>query len=313
MALDAETESFLNSMRALPSVDPDSIPLEQFRAGIERFKPLDFDFVDLASVRDLPAGQGRPVPVRIYQPTVGSVLPVLVWAHGGSWVRGDLDSHDGTMRTIAKVANCAVVSVDYRRSPEVTYPTPLEDVYDSVAWVARNCEEYGWDPTRIAVGGDSSGGTLAAGVAQLARERSQFALALQVLLVPVLDLALETESWKALGSGEYVLSRGQLQWAASKYAPGHDVRTAPLSPLRASTFEGLPQALIVIGEFDPCRDDGISYGRKLRDAGVDVLLEDSAGMIHHALLAPQAISLAVNVLNQTARTIHNLLSSDSDA
>lgn len=313
MALESETEAFLNSIRALPSVDPDSIPLAEFRAGIERFKPLDFEFVELASVTDLAVGNGRPVPVRIYQPTTGSLLPVLVWAHGGSWVRGDLESHDGTLRSIAHVANCAVVSVDYRRSPEAVFPTPLEDVYASVAWVARHCEDYGWDPARIAIGGDSSGATLAAGVALLARDREDFELALQVLLVPVLDLALEAESWASLGGGEYILSRGQLQWAVSKYAPGLDVHTAPLSPLRASSFAGLPPALVVVGEYDPCRDDGVLYASRLRDAGIEVVLADYAGMIHHALLAPKAITLAVRVLHETATSIDELLSSEADA
>src|SRR5947209_6917514 len=185
--LDDETARFIQEMSSSPPVDPDSIPMETFRAGMKRFEAVDFDYVDLASVLTLEPNDERPVRMRVYQPTDADALPVLVWAHGGSWVRGSLDSHDRMLRLIAHIANAAVVSVDYRLAPEHRYPAPLTDVHRSLQWVAINGDRHGWDTTRLAIGGDSSGASLAAGAAWLHRGSAP-ALSALILLVPVLDL-----------------------------------------------------------------------------------------------------------------------------
>lgn len=304
--LDDETAEFLREMTASPPVDPDSIPIETFRAGMRRFEAVDFENVDLASVQTLPPVEGRPVPMRVYRPTDGHALPALVWAHGGSWVRGSLDSHDRMLRLVARIAGVTVISVDYRLAPEHRYPAPLMDVHRSLQWIATNGNRNGWDTTRLAIGGDSSGASLAAGAALLHRDMAPPLSAL-ILLVPVLDLSLSSASWDRIGDGRYLLSRGQLEWAVNKYAPDQPADTAPLSPLYADSLVGLPKTLVVVGENDPCRDDGLRFAERLRKEEIPVTVEDYPGLIHHAMLAPKAISLGHRVVEETAQHIGALL------
>jgi acetyl esterase/lipase len=140
----------------------------------------------------------------------------------------------------------------------------------------------------VAVGGESSGGNLAAAVTVRARDRGEAPVDHQVLLVPVLDALFETASWQELGR-DYLLTRDQLEWAVRQYAPTADLRDPLISPLRAPTLAGLPPATIVVGEFDPLRDEGLAYADRLRAAGVDVHTVDVDGLIHHAILAPKAL------------------------
>jgi acetyl esterase len=307
MALDSQTTAFIAQLSSAPPVDLDTIPLADFRAAMARFDPLAFDREDVADVTDLPPDDGRPVPLRVYRPSLRPRLPVLVWAHGGSWVRGSVQTHDRLLRVIANRSQCAVVSVDYRLAPEHPYPGPLDDVQASAVWAWRHGAEQGWDSSRMAIGGDSSGACLAAGSAQLASQRGEVGYVLQVLLVPVLDLTFSSDSWRLLGDGRYLLSRAQLDWAVTKYAPRADRSTAPLSPLAARSFAGSPPGLVIIGEYDPCRDDGIHYAKKLIEAGVPAELIDYPGLIHHAMLAPKAIDLGRRVVEETGIAIGRML------
>jgi acetyl esterase/lipase len=308
MALDFQTKAFIERLALVPPVDPDSIPIEDFRGAMARFGPLALDQEDVADVTDLPPDGERSVPLRVYRPSARPRQPVLVWAHGGSWVRCSVETHDRLLRVIANRSQCAVISVDYRLAPEHPYPGPLDDVHTSAVWAWRHAAEQGWDSSRMAIGGDSSGASLAAGSALLAAERGDVSYALQVLLVPVLDLTFGSDSWRRLGDGRYLLSRAQLEWAVAKYAPRADRSAAPLSPLATASFVGLPPGLVVIGEYDPCRDDGIRYARKLTEAGVDAELSDYPGLIHHAMLAPRVIDLGRRVIEETGLTIGRLLS-----
>jgi Esterase/lipase len=304
--LDDETAAFLREMTASPPLDPDTIPIETFRAGMRRFEAVDFDYLEMASVQNLEPDDDRPVPIRTYRPTDSGTLPVLVWAHGGSWVRGSLDSHDRMLRLIARISNAAVVSVDYRLAPEHRYPAPLTDVHQSLQWVAANGDRHGWDTTRLAIGGDSSGASLAAGAALLHRDNVQ-ALSALILLMPVLDLSLSSASWNRIGDGRYLLSRAQLEWAVEKYAPNEPADRAPLSPLHTDSVARLPETLVVVGENDPCRDDGLRFAERLRKEGIPVTVEDYPGLIHHAMLAPKAIRLGQRVIEETAEHVGVLL------
>jgi acetyl esterase len=307
MALDSQTTAFIERLASAPQVDPDSVPIGDFRGAMARFEPLALDAEDVADVTDLPPDGGRPVPLRVYRPSAEQAPPVLIWAHGGSWVRCSVQTHDRLLRVMANRSQCVVISVDYRLAPEHPYPGPLDDVHASAVWAGRHAAEQGWDPSRVAIGGDSSGASLAAGSALLAAGWGDVGYALQVLLVPVLDLTFGSESWRLLGDGRYLLSRAQLEWAAAKYAPGADRTAAPLSPLAAASFSGLPPALVVVGEYDPCRDDGIQYAKNLSKAGVDAELNDYPGLIHHAMLAPAVIDLGRRVIEETGLTIGRLL------
>lgn len=306
MTLDEETTDFIRQMNSSPPVDMNSIPIVKFRDGMKRFEALDFDCQDLAAVENLQPQGDRPVPLRVYRPRTDDLAPVLVWVHGGSWVRGSLDSHDRMLRVIANISKATVVSVDYRLAPESPFPAPLTDVHRSLRWIGQNAPKYGWDTNRLAIGGDSSGGSLAAGAALLNRDERP-RLAALVLLLPVLDLTLSSESWSRIGDGRYVLSRQQLQWAVGKYAPDQPTDSAPLSPLRAESLAGLPETLVIVGENDPCRDDGLHFAARLREEGVPVTVEDYPGLIHHAMLAPKAIRLGQRVIEETAAHVGQLL------
>ncbi|AXG07294.1 alpha/beta hydrolase [Haloplanus rubicundus] len=239
---------------------------------------------DDLTVRNLsipgPDGPEAPLDVRAYTPPGTDDRPVLVYFHGGGWVRGDLDTHDGLCRLLADAANCVVVSVDYRRAPEHRFPIPVRDAYAATAWAAEHAEVVGGDPDRIAVGGDSAGGNLAAAVTLLARERDGPEVDHQVLLYPVTDYDLDTDSYHANAEG-FLLSRASMRWYWARYLDDElDGANPYASPLRAPDLSGLPSATVVTAGYDPLHDEGAAYADRLREAGVEVTHADYPGMVH---------------------------------
>jgi acetyl esterase len=220
------------------------------------------------------------VPVRVYRPSADEGLPILVVFHGGGWVIGNVEQYDGIARWFANASGALVVSVDYRLAPEHGYPAPLDDSFTALQWVAAHASEIGGDASRIAVGGDSAGGNLSAVCALLARDAGGPALALQVLVYPVVDADFETASYVANGEG-YVLDRDRMQWFFDCYTTGHvDPTDWHVSPLRAADLSGVAPALVLTAEYDPLRDEGKAYADRLRAAGVDVKYRCFDGMIH---------------------------------
>ena len=243
---------------------------------------------DDLTVRDLsipgPDGPETALGVRSYAPPETARgdgdPPVLVYFHGGGWVRGDLDTHDGLCRLLAQTADCVVCSVDYRRAPEHPFPTPVHDAYAATAWVAEHAGVVGGDPSRIAVGGDSAGGNLAAAVTLLARERDGPDIDQQVLLYPVTDHAFDTDSYTENAEG-YLLSRASMRWYWQRYlADEMDGANPYASPLRAPDLSGLPSATVITAGYDPLRDEGAAYADRLREAGVEVTHANYPGMVH---------------------------------
>ena len=225
------------------------------------------------------AGPQGPVPVRIYRPSDAADLPILVWYHGGGWVAGTLDEIDPTVRRLCTLAECIVISVDYRLAPEQPYPAGRDDAYAAVVWAYQNARRFGGDSARIAVGGDSAGGTLAAVVAQMARDRAGIALRYQVLVYPATDASMSTASFRE--NTAYGLTPESMAWYWDHYVPEGVDRADPLiSPLRTPSFAGLPPAYLVTAECDPLRDEGNAYAEALRAAGVAVESECFAGQIH---------------------------------
>jgi acetyl esterase len=223
------------------------------------------------------------IPLRVYRPAGvpdSTRLPGYVYFHGGGWVIGDLDTHDVICRQLTAEAGVSVVSVDYRLAPEHKFPAAADDAWAATRWVVAHAAELGVDAGRLAVGGDSAGGTLAAVVALLARDAGGPAIALQVLLYPVTDLAAESRSYQDFADG-YMLTRDGMRWFTAHYlkAPS-DAADWRASPLRAPSLAGLPPALVVTAGFDPLRDEGETYARRLRDAGVRVDYVCYGGMIH---------------------------------
>ena len=209
-----------------------------------------------------------------------ATLPALVYFHGGGWVIGDLDTHDGVCRLIANAAQCAVISVDYRLAPEHKFPAAVDDAWAATRWIVGHAGQLAIDPTRVAVGGDSAGGNLAAVVALMARDAGGPTLALQVLQYPVTDLSAETRSYQDFAEG-YTLTRTGMRWFKAHYLDKpEDARDWRVSPLLAPSLAGVAPALIVTAGFDPLRDEGTAYAERLRDAGVTVDYVCYGGMLH---------------------------------
>ncbi|HST40018.1 MAG TPA: alpha/beta hydrolase [Conexibacter sp.] len=275
----------------------------------------------LRQVRDATIeGPGGPLSVRIYRPGEGS-RPLLVYLHGGGWVMGDLAMHDATCRALAALAGCVVVSVDYRLAPEHPHPAALDDTLAALAWARANAAALGVDPTRIAVGGSSAGGNLAAAAALRLRDEAARApvagapgglalppLAAQLLLYPVLDSRMATASIAELGSG-HLLDRAQLAFYWDAYAPTASVdRTVPqVSPAHAATLAGLPPAVVLSAEHDPLRDEAEQYAARLRGAGVRVELRRARGQIHGFLALFQGEPEVERLLARIASDLVRLL------
>src|ERR1700730_2620351 len=208
-------------------------------------------------------GSAGKIPVRLYVPHTEEPLPVaapvFVYFHGGGFVAGDLDGYDTLLRALANRAQCVVISVAYRLAPENPYPAANDDAWTALTWVADHASEIGVDPQRLAVGGDSAGGLLAAWVAQKAAKNGP-SLRLQVLLYPNLDATTSRPSWKELGTGAYLVSHAQMDEWYDAYLPEGINRTAPeVSPLFATDLTGVAPAFIMTADHDPLRDEGDEY------------------------------------------------------
>ena len=228
-------------------------------------------------------GPGGPIPVRHFRPAgtaAGAILPALIWYHGGGWVMGDLDTHEGICRALANAAGAAVVSVDYRRPPEAKFPAAVDDAYAVLAWLAENGDRLRIEGTRLAVGGDSAGGNLAAVTALLARDRGGPALRHQVLVYPVTDFARGHASYREHAQG-FGLTAAAMAWFIDQYLNNAgEARDWRASPLLAPDLRSLPPAFVVTAEHDVLRDEGRAYADALRGANVPVVHRPFDGMIH---------------------------------
>jgi len=239
--------------------------------------------VSVASVENgsLPGPTG-PLPFRIYapKPSTNGRQPACVYFHGGTGVFGSIETHDSLCRVIANESGYRVISIDYRLAPEHKFPAAVYDCYAATQWVTDHAERLEIDDTRIAVAGDSAGATLAAAVCQLAAERRQPKIALQVLLCPVLDVSRKTHSRRAFASG-YFLDATVIDWALTQLClPGTDLKDPRLSPIYGRLGAHLPPAQIHTAEFDPFCSEGQIYARLLRRAGVSVEYTCHKGMLH---------------------------------
>jgi len=257
-------------------------PVEARSARLEPMKLLGGEPDELARVENLFApGPAGDIPLRLYASEHGGLRPALIYFHGGGFVFGNLDTHDAVCRALAKASGGVVVAVDYRLAPEHKFPAAVDDSHAATKWVAANAERLGIDALRIAVGGDSAGGNLATVVAMRCRDAGGPTLAAQVLIYPVTDLStFETGSHRELGEG-YFLTRAAMEWFTGHYLASVDQKRHPeVSPLLAPKLSGLPPALVITAEFDPLRDEGEAYAKRLQQAGVPVTVTRYPGMIH---------------------------------
>ena len=258
--------------------------------------PPATDLPELAGVENRSIdGPYGPIAIRIYEP-VGDSLGTCVFLHGGGWVIGDLDQVDNTCRRLTGQSRHRIVSVDYRMAPEHPFPAPLDECWAALQWAANTF------PGSLLVAGESAGGNLAAACAIRARDAGGPALAGQLLAYPVTDHNFETLSYREIGGRNWLLSTADMRWFWDHYCPaGVDRNNPEISPLRIASTEGLAPALVLLGELDPLRDEGIAYARRLAEGGVAVSLRCDASMIHGYLAAAAAVPVAAEALADAAR------------
>ena len=238
----------------------------------------------VAQVEDITiAGPGGQLPLRIYTPAGTGPFPLLIYLHGGGWVFGTLDQSDNVCRYFTSKVGCIVISVDYRLAPKHKFPAAVEDAYGATQWAAENAKRIKGDPARIAIGGASAGGNLAAVVCLMAKDRSGPSLVFQLLAYPPTNIAtLETASYRDFARG-HGLGKSHVKWYRKQYlANEEDAKNAYASPLLADDLSNLPPALVLTGEFDVLRDEGEAYAKRLKQEGISARYIRYANMGHIA-------------------------------
>ena len=280
--IDPEARAYLDATAAL-GLPPlaEQGPVEARRLNSTRAPSLAGELEDVALIEDgsLPGPSGQ-IPFRRYSPAPDRKLPSLLYLHGGGWVVGDLDTHDSVCRALARRTECVVLALDYRLAPENRCPAAVEDAWAGLEWLHHHARQVGADPDRIAVGGDSAGGNLAAVLSLRARDRGGPRIAAQVLIYPVTDCDFNTTSYREAATG-YGLTSVSMAWYWDQYVAEPERRVHPdASPMRARDHGGLAPALIITCELDPLASEGIAYAEQLRKSGVKVEHVHELGMIH---------------------------------
>ncbi|BDG74460.1 alpha/beta hydrolase [Roseomonas fluvialis] len=308
MPLDPGAQSVLDLIRAAGRPPLHQLTPAEARAVNVAARPvLQPDPPAVAAVQNLACpGPAGPVPLRHYRSrgtTTGSVLPCLLYLHGGGWVIGDLDSHDQICRSLANHLGAAVIAVDYRLAPEARFPAAVEDAVAALRFVVAQAAQLAIDPTRIAVGGDSAGGNLAAVLALMGRDGSVPAPGFQMLLYPATDMAGNTPSTQRFTEG-YPLTAAGMRWFIDHYVPDRAQRIDwRASPLRAASLAGTAAAFVMTCGHDPLLDEGLAYARRLDEEGVHVAHLHVADQMHAYLGMGRMIPAADLTLRQAAAAL----------
>ncbi len=280
MSLDEDSRHLLAILTPHDSPPMHEVDIHVLREAMEsRFPDREREAVATVDDREVVTPQGN-VPVRVYRPSPAGVLPVLVYFHGGGWVLGSLETHDAICRSLANEAGCVVVSVQYRLAPENPFPAGLEDCRAVVRWVRAAAGELNVDGNRVAVGGDSAGGNLAAVVANCNRDEKAPPLCHQLLIYPVIDVEQATDSYRENAEG-YLLTAAGMKMFWDLYLGESSGAESPLaSPALQSDLTNLPPATVLTAQYDPLRDEGEIYADRLRVAGNQVALRRWDGVFH---------------------------------
>jgi acetyl esterase len=246
------------------------------------------------------------IPIRIYTPENQDNSPIIIYSHGGSWIAGNLDTHDTVCRKLAQNTKAIVISVDYRLAPENPFPAGLNDVYNVLQWTYNNAQNINGNKKQIAVVGDSAGGNLSAAVSLMARNKSGPQITCQVLIYPSTNIyELNSQSWSYFAN-DFNISTEDMEKYISLYIPQkEDRKNAYASPLLATDLKELPDALIVTAEIDPLRDDGEAYGNKLKDVGINADTIRFNGVTHGFITMDKITDKADDALNQISSYLQN--------
>jgi acetyl esterase len=302
--LDPQAQMLLEVMEAMGAPALYTLPVEQARtqmraALLTRGAPRALHHVEDAH---LPTPHGT-LPLRLYRPAPG-ILPIALFIHGGGWTLNDIDTHDALCRRIAKRSGWLLASLDYRRAPEHRHPAALQDAHLAYGWLLENATRLEGDSARMALVGESSGANTATALALLLRDTGAAPPAFQVLAYPLLDVPGRWPSHRERGSG-YTLDSPLLRWFVEHnlpldFDPGDPYRDPYLFPLGAPDLQGLPPALVMTAEFDPLRDEGIAYAKRLADAGVPVERLHADDQMHGFLMVDRAIARASALIDHLA-------------
>ena len=299
--LDPQAQDLLDVIDAAGLAPIHTLSVEEARERMRATLISGTESLAYMEVRDLAvASPSGTLGLRLYRPREG-VLPVALFLHGGGWMLNDLDTHDDLCRRLADRSGWMLASLDYRRAPEHKHPAALEDASHAYRWICDNAESIGCDPTRRALVGESSGGTIAAGLTLLLRDGGGPMPTFQVLAYPLLDGPDRWPSREEHGSG-YILDIEQVKWYLDNYTSARRDRIADpyLFPILSEDLAGLPATLVMTAEFDPLRDEGIAYARRLAQAGVTVEHLHARDQMHGFLLLSRAVDGASRLVTRLA-------------
>ena len=305
--LDPQIAALLEQINAAPPMSRGTP--EEAREGFRKLTTAAAAFspeIEVDSIEEIEVdGADGPLETRLYRPLGDAVCPTLLFFHGGGFVIGDLVSYDAQCRLLCRDGGVAVLSVAYRLAPEHPFPAAADDAIAAAEWTLANVERLGGDPARVAIGGDSAGGNLAAVAAQALRDREP-GFAGQLLIYPVTDFSSERPSHAENAEGLF-LTGDDMEWFRGLYVGESDLTDPRISPLLADDLAGLPPAVVITAEFDPLRDDGEAYAEALEDAGVPVRRRRFDGLIHGFLAMGTASPAAAGAAQEVCGELRELL------
>lgn len=320
MPLDAQTRALLDELKRAGFKPAHLMPLAELRVGLSNMAiRLAGPRVEVYETEDLRlAGPGGALPIRIYRPSpkaVDNPRPAAVFFHGGAFILGDLETHDHVCRFLCRNAGIVVIAVDYRLAPEHKFPAAVEDCFAALSWLVEEAAALGVDAGRLAVVGDSAGGTLAVALCLLARERGGPRIACHVSIYPALTVTDGDEfpSRRELGSGEYFISYDDFAFFRELYLrdPAKEAHDPLASPIYADDYKEFPPALVITAGYDPCRDEALHYVERLRADGVPVAYECFESTIHPFFLFDGVIDAGKKGQKLVADTLREFFATGS--
>jgi acetyl esterase len=295
VALNLQLDKILNP----ETINSESIEENRDKLNRDSTK-LSKEAIPFPNIKDVTLEvNSQKIPVRIYTPVEEEKLPIIIYSHGGSWVAGNLDTHDKVCRKLSHNTKAIVISVNYRLAPENPFPAGVNDVYNILEWASKNGKSINGDETLISVVGDSSGGNLSAAVSLMSRDKNGPHIACQVLIYPSTNIyELNSESWSYFAN-DFNISTEEMEKYISLYVPEKEDRKSPYaSPLLAKDFKNLPHTLVITAEIDPLRDEGEAYGNKLKEAGNQAQIIRINGVTHGFITMDKITDKADEALNQ---------------